>query len=129
MTDPIADMLNRIRNAQAVGNPTVEVPFSQMKYSIAKILEHEKFVKNIELKGRKPRKVIEITLRYQDGSPRILGVKRVSRPGQRIYAPAANIKRVRGGRGIAIFSTSKGLMNDRDAKKEYVGGEVLCEVW
>ena len=129
MTDPIADMINRIRNAQAVEKETVEIPFSQMKYAIAKILERKNLVKSVEFKGKKTKKVIEISLRYKDKRPVISGVKRISKPGQRAYASAQNMKKVRGGIGIAIISTSKGLMTDSEAKKENVGGEVLCEIW
>ena len=129
MTDPIADMINRIRNAQAVEKETVEIPFSQMKYAIAKILERKNLVKSVEFKGKKTKKVIEISLRYKDKRPVISGVKRISKPGQRAYASAQNMKKVRGGIGIAIISTSKGLMTDQEAKKENIGGEILCEIW
>ncbi|MBI2577403.1 MAG: 30S ribosomal protein S8 [Candidatus Wildermuthbacteria bacterium] len=130
MVDPIADMLNRIQNAQAVQKETVEVPFSQLKYGIAKILEHTGFVKKVDFKGRKVKKLIEIHLKYDKaGVPNITGVKKVSRPGQRIYAAAAELRGVRSGHGVVVVSTPKGLMTYREAKKQNVGGEVLCEVW
>ena len=129
MTDPIADMLNRIRNGQAAKKETVELPFSAMKYGLAKILAAKGFIKNAEFRGKKPKKLIEISLRYTNKIPAISGVKRISKPGQRMYVSAQDIKRVRSGYGIAILSTSKGLMADREAKKENVGGEMLCEVW
>ena len=129
MVDPIADMLNRMVNAQAVQKETVVLPFSQIKYAIAKILEQRRFVKHVDFKGKRTRKVIEINLRYQDGEPRITGVRRISRPGQRHYTSSQEIRRVRNGQGIAVISTSKGLMTDQDARKEKVGGEVLCEIW
>lgn len=129
MVDPIADMLNRIRNAQAVQKESVEAPFSQIKYAIAKILEQKGLVKNVEFRGKKTKKTIVMDLRYKDNSPVITAVKRISKPGQRVYSSAHDLKRVKGGHGIAILSTSKGLMTDRDAKKEGVGGEVLCEIW
>ena len=129
MVDPIADMLNRVVNAQAVQKETVVLPFSQIKYAIAKILEKRRFVKHVDFKGKRTRKVIEINLRYQEGEPRITGVKRISKPGQRRYASSQEIKRVRNGQGIAVISTSKGLMTDQDARKENVGGEILCEIW
>jgi len=129
MVDPISDMLNRIVNAQAVQKETVVLPFSQIKYAIAKILEQRKFVKHVDFKGKRTRKVIEINLRYLKGEPRITGVKRISKPGQRSYASSQEIKRVRNGQGIAVISTSKGLMTDQDAKRENVGGEILCEIW
>lgn len=142
MVDPITDMLNRIRNAQAVGKATVKVPFSNLKYQIAKILEKNGFVEKVEKKGRKIKKIIEIFLKYEEesaagrgvrpglpGPPVISGLKRISKPGQRIYLPYNKIKPVRGGYGIAIISTSQGLMTDREARKNKLGGEVICEIW
>ena len=127
--DPIADMLNRIKNAQAVGHPTVEFPFSNLKNEVAKILEREGFIDKIEKKGRKTKKTIEITLKYDNKMPAISGIKKISKPGQRIYLDLTKIKKVRDGYGIAIISTSKGLMTDKEARKNKIGGEVLCEVW
>ena len=129
MTDPITDMLNRIRNAQAVLHPTVDVPFSNLKYEIAKILAKHGFVEKIEKKGRKVKKNIEITLKYQDKIPAISGLKRISKPGQRIYKNAKEIKSVKGGYGVAVISTSKGLMTDKEARKKKLGGEIICEIW
>jgi small subunit ribosomal protein S8 len=129
MTDPIADMLNRIKNAQAVNHPTVEMPFSNFKYEIAKILEKNGFVEKIEKKGRKARKTMEIVLKYRDKAPVISGIRRISKPGQRIYLSSGEIRKVKEGYGMAILSTSKGLMTDREAKKQKMGGEVLCEIW
>ncbi|MEK7542438.1 MAG: 30S ribosomal protein S8 [Patescibacteria group bacterium] len=129
MVDPIADMLNRLKTAQAVKKETVEVPFSQQKYAIAKILEKKGFVKTVDLKGKRIRKIIDISLRYFKEAPGILGTKRISKPGQRIYASFQKIKRVKNGQGIAIISTSKGLMTGEEARKEKVGGEILCEIW
>ena len=129
MQDPIADMINRLANAQAVKKETVEVPFSQIKYAIAKILEEKGFVKNVEFKGKRTKKIIEISLLYPNGIPRITGVKRISKPGQRVYAPFQGMRRIRSGWGIAIISTSKGLMTDREAQKEKGGGEILCEIY
>lgn len=129
MTDPIADMLSRIRNAQAVSKKTVEIPFSNMKLEIAKILEREGFVQSSQVEKRKLKKMLELTLRYIDSRPEIAGLKRVSKPGLRVYSPAHEIKRVKGGYGISIVSTSKGLLTDREARKRNIGGEVLCQVW
>ena len=138
MTDPITDMLNRIRNAQAVLKPTVMVPFSQMKYEIAKVLAKQGFIKDVEKKTRKAKKFFEITLQYKNISdllqkkrtrPKIQGLKRISKPGQRIYINYKAVKPVRAGFGMAIISTSKGIMTDREAKKQKLGGEVLCEIW
>jgi len=127
--DPISDMLTSIRNTLAVRQPTVKIPFSKLKYEIAKILEKEKFIEKAEKKGRKTKASIEITLKYTDNLPVISGLKKISKPGQRIYSDWKKIKKVKGGYGIAIISTSKGLMTDREAKKQRVGGEVICEIW
>ncbi len=127
--DPITDILNRIRNAQEVSHPTVEVPFSNLKYELAKILEKQGFIEKVEKKGRKMKKIIEITLKYENKTPAISGLKRTSKPGQRIYLGYRDIRKVKGGYGIAIISTPKGLMADKEAKKQKLGGEVLCEVW
>jgi len=129
MVDPITDMLNRIRNAQAVLKETVEVPFSNLKYEIAKILEKNGFIEKVEKKGKKTKKIIEITLKYDNKIPAISGLKRISKPGQTIYLGHRKIKRVKGGYGIAIISTSKGLMTDKEARKQKLGGEVICEAW
>lgn len=122
-------MLNTIKNAQAVNHPTVEVSFSNLKYEIAKILERYGFVSGVEKKGRKNKKLIEIALKYDGSMPAISGLKKVSKPGQRIYLGSSQIRKVRNGYGIAIISTSKGLMSDREAKKQKRGGEILCEIW
>jgi small subunit ribosomal protein S8 len=127
--DSISDMFNRIRNAQAVLKEEVLVPFSNLNYEVAKILEKQEFIKKMEKKGRTHKKVIEITLKYDDKSPAISGLKRISRPGQRIYKGFKEIKPVKGGYGIAIISTSKGLMTNKEARKQKLGGEIICEVW
>lgn len=129
MTDPISDMLNRIRNAHAVLHPTVDIPFSNLKYEIAKILKKEEFIEKVEKKGRKIKRMIEITLKYEDKKRVISGLTRVSKPGQRIYFKAKKIRRVKEGYGIAIISTSKGLMTDKKARKEKLGGEIICKIW
>lgn len=122
-------MLNRIRNAQAVQSQTVEVPFSKLKHAIAKIFEQYEFIEKIELKGRKNKKNFEIILKYEDGVGNISGIKRISKPGQRVYSPWQNIRKMGGGLGILVISTSKGLMTDKEAKKQKLGGEVLCQIW
>lgn len=127
--DSIADMLNRIRNAQAVLKEEVLVPFSSLKYEIARILEKQGFVKKAEKKGRTHKKVIEITLKYDEKRPAISGLKKISRPGQRIYKGFREIRPVKGGYGIAIISTPKGLMTNKEARKQKLGGEIICEVW
>ena len=127
--DPIADMLTSIRNALAVQHSIIEMPFSNLKYEIAKILEKHGFIEKCDKKGKKAKKTIEITLKYHDKTPVILGLKRISKPGQRIYLDFTKIKRIREGYGMAIISTSKGLMTDKEARKQKIGGEVLCEIW
>jgi len=129
MTDPITDMLNRIRNAQDVFHPIVRIPFSNFKYKIAQILEQQGFIIKAEKKARKTNKNIEITLKYNDKEPAISHLKRISKPGQRIYLPFNKIRSVRGKYGIVIISTPKGLMTNEQARKEKLGGEVICEIW
>ena len=127
--DPIADMLTSIRNAQAVLKETVKIPFSKLKFELAKVLEKSGFVKKVEKKGRGIKKFIEIKLRYEDKVPVISGIKKISKPGQRIYSGAKELKAVRSGYGISIISTSKGLMTNKEARKQNIGGEVICQVW
>ena len=127
--DPITDMLNRIRNAQAVLHPQVEVPFSNLKLEIAKVLEKKGFIEKVTRSGKKEKKSLEITLKYENKVPAITGLKRVSKQGQRIYLSAKKIRKVKGGYGITIISTSKGLMTGREARRQKLGGEILCEVW
>ena len=130
MTDPITDMLNRIRNAKDVSKNRVSVPFSNLKYKIANILLRKGLVLSVEKKGRSTNKTIEIELKYTEKSePVIIGLKKVSKPGQRIYSGSKDIKKVRGGYGISIISTSKGLMTNDEAKKGNIGGEIICEIW
>jgi len=127
--DPIADMLTTIRNALAVDHQTVSVSFSNIKYEIGKILKREGFVENVEKKGRGVKKNIEITLKYEQKKPAISSLKMISKPGQRIYFSWKKIKPVKSGYGIAIISTSKGLMTNKEARKQKLGGEVICEIW
>lgn len=129
MTDPITDLLNRIRNAQAVSHPKTEVPFSNLKYEIAKILERKGFIEKVEKKGKKTKKIIEITLKYDKKTPAISILRRISKPGQRIYLKAREIKPVKGGYGTTIISTSRGLMTDKEARRQKLGGEILCEIF
>ena len=128
-TDPIADMFNRIRNAQAVLKETVDIPFSKLKYEIAKILKKEGFIEKLEKKGKKITKSIEITLKYELKEPGIIGIKKISKSGQRVYSKIKKIRKVKEGYGISIISTPKGLMTNKDAKKEKLGGEIICEIW
>lgn len=126
MTDPITDMLNKIKNAQAVSHKTVSISFSNLKHEIALILEKHGFVGKVEKKGRIPKRSIEIVLKYPAA---ISGLKRISKPGQRIYTGFKYIKGSKGGLGILIISTPKGLMTDKEAKRNRLGGEVICEIW
>ncbi|MGI6002347.1 MAG: 30S ribosomal protein S8 [Lachnospiraceae bacterium] len=131
MTDPIADMLTRIRNANAAKHDTVDVPTSKMKEAIAKILLDEGYIKKYELVENGPAKDIRITLKYgADKNQKVIsGLKRISRPGLRVYASVDNMPKVLGGLGIAIISTNKGILTDKQARRENVGGEVLAFVW
>jgi len=126
--DPISDMLTAIKNALAVRHITVSLPFSKLKYEIGEVLRKKGFIEKVKKRGG-IKKAIILTLKYENGEPAILGLKRISKPGQRIYLPSEKIKRVKGGYGIAIISTSKGLMADKEARKNKLGGEVLCEIW
>jgi small subunit ribosomal protein S8 len=129
MTDPITDMLNQIRNAEAVAKTDIAIPFSKLKNEIANLLAKEEFVGEVKKVAKGKNKILKITLRYDAGVPAIEGAKRVSKPGQRIYTKANEIKKVRGGFGVSIISTPKGLMSGYEARKAKLGGEVLLEVW
>ena len=130
ITDPIADMLTRIRNADAAKHTTVDVPASNMKKAIAQILLEEGYIKNFQLIDDGTQGIIRITLKYLPGKQRVIqGLRRVSKPGLRVYAGADELPRVLNGLGIAIISTSKGVMTDKEARKLHVGGEVLAFVW
>jgi len=129
MVDPITDMLNQIRNGQAVQKPEVSIPFSRIKEEIVKILIEEGFLSNSKKVLKKDDKLLKVNLKYNQNTPAISGLKRVSKPGQRIYVKNSKIKTIKGGRGIAIISTPKGLMTNKKAKKEGLGGEIICEVW
>lgn len=131
MTDPIADMLTRIRNGLSAGKDTVVIPASKMKVEIAKILKAEGYINNYKVEGEAAKdKTISIELKYgPDGQKVISGLKRISKPGLKVYAKADALPRVLNGLGVAIISTSKGLMADRDARKAGLGGEVVAYVW
>lgn len=130
MTDPIADMLTRIRNANSVYHDKVEIPASKIKQSIADILKLEGFVKDYETITDDKQGVLRVTLKYGANREKIItGIKRISKPGLRVYAKKDQLPRVLGGLGIAIISTSKGIMSDKQARKEGLGGEVIAYVW
>jgi len=129
-TDPIADMLTRIRNAVMARHGSVAMPASQLKKKIASILKDEGFVKNYVEEPKKPQSTIKIELRYDEkGNPLLMGLKRVSKPGLRVYASKDKIPSVYGGMGISIISTSQGIMTGEQARQKGVGGEVLCYAW
>jgi small subunit ribosomal protein S8 len=129
ITDPIADMLTRIRNASSAKHATVDIPASNMKKAIAEILLEEGYIKNYQLLNDGIQGVIKITLKYNGNEKAITGLRRVSKPGLRMYAGADELPQVLKGLGIAIISTSKGVMTDKKARAAHVGGEVLAFVW
>lgn len=129
-TDPIADMLTRIRNANAVSHPSVEMPSSKLKVALAKLLKSEGFITDYSEKAEGNFKTLSIELKYDEQhKPVISSLKRVSKPGLRSYCKAKNLPQVLGGLGVAVVSTSKGLLTDRKARKENLGGEVLCYIY
>ena len=130
VTDPIADMLTRIRNANQMRYKEVEVPASKIKNEIARILKEDGFIVDYKVKQSNVQDVLVLNLKYGDKKERVItGLKRISKPGLRVYAKAEEIPSVLSGLGIAIISTSKGLMTDKDARKESLGGEVLAYIW
>jgi small subunit ribosomal protein S8 len=129
MTDPIADFLTRIRNACLAGLPKVDIPASKVKRELARVLAEERFIDNFAYYEDGKQGQLRIYLRYHENKSIIRGLKRVSRPGLRQYAPKDKIPRILRGLGIAIISTSKGVLADRDARRLGIGGEVLCRVW
>ena len=130
ITDPIADMLTRIRNANTARHETVDIPASNMKKAIAEILNNEGYIKGYQIIEDGKQGVIRVTLKYTGNKEKVIsGIKRISKPGLRMYAPADELPRVLKGLGIAIISTSKGIMTDKEARKLHIGGEVLAFVW
>ncbi|HET7559908.1 MAG TPA: 30S ribosomal protein S8 [Limnochordia bacterium] len=132
MTDPIADMLTRIRNASSARHDVVEIPASNVKIELARILKEEGYIRDYKTNesAENPRRSIRVYLKYPSGRERaIAGIKRISKPGLRVYAGRHEVPRVLGGLGVAILSTSRGVMSDRQARKEGVGGEVICYIW
>ncbi len=131
--DPIADMLIRIKNAQAVRGEQVVMPFSKVKFKIANLLKEAGYISEVERKNKKAKKAeheyLQLTLKYLDNQGALSGVKIISRPSRRMYIKAAEIKPIRSGYGMGIVSTSKGIMSSREAKKLGLGGEIICEVW
>lgn len=130
VTDPVADMLTRIRNANIAHHERVDIPASRLKKEIAKLLKAEGFIKDFETVAGKPRDVIRVTLKYGDHRERVInGLQRISRPGLRIYSPKGDIPKCMGGLGLVILSTSKGVMSGRQARRMNCGGEVMAFVW
>lgn len=129
-TDPIADMLTRLRNAAQARHATVEMPYSKMKLAIAKILEQEGYIAGHSVVENGPRKQLRLQLKYdEDRQPVVSGLRRVSRPGLRVYAGMHDIPRVRGGMGTVVVSTNRGVMSGREARRRHLGGELLAEIW
>ncbi len=129
-TDPIADMLTRIRNASAAKHKTVDVPASKMKKAIADILYNEGYIKSVEEIANENQGILRIALKYDENEAKVIaGIKRISKPGLRVYASAEKLPKVLNGLGIALISTSKGIKTDKEARKENLGGEVLAYIW
>lgn len=130
MTDPISDMLTRIRNAQAARHSEVVLPFSKLKQNLANILRQERFLKNVDQSQEAGRKSLVLTLQYQaNGAPAIKNIRRVSRPGRRVYRKKDELPSVLSGYGLALISTPAGLMTNKEARKRGLGGEIICEVY
>jgi len=129
MTDPIADMLTRLRNANKARHDRVDIPSSNLKVGIAKLLKREGYISNFRIFKDRRQKIIRLFLRYSDGQPVILGLKRMSMPGCRVYCKKGTIPKIRAGLGTAVISTSKGIMSDVQARQNNVGGEIICAVW
>ena len=130
LTDPIADMLTRVRNAHSAGKPTVSMPSSKKLVEIARIMQEEGYIQRYDVVEGEPRATLEIVLKYGPKKAKVInGIRRISKPGLRKYTGVADMPRVRGGLGTAIISTSHGVMTDRDARKHNVGGEIIAYVW
>jgi len=129
VTDPIADFLTRIRNASRAKKIVVDIPSSGMKKNLAEILKRQKFIDDYLIVEDKKQNIIKVHLKYSKGIPAIGGLKRISKPGLRVYKNAGDLPRVMNGLGMAVISTSKGLLTDKEAKKESIGGEVVCYIW
>lgn len=129
--DPIADMISSINNAQAVGKKQVAFyPYSNFKYSILELLKREGFIENIEKKGRLSKRKIVVDLKYnEEGASKITKIKKVSKQGQRIYSTYKEMRPVKSGHGFSVVTTSKGLMTNKEARREKIGGEIICDIW
>ena len=130
MTDPIADMLTRLRNANTQGHETVEIPSSKMKVSMVEILKNEGYILDYEVIDDNKQGIIKVTMKYGANKEKVItGIKKISKPGLKVYAKSYDVPKVLGGLGIAILSTSKGIISDKEARELGIGGEVICYVW
>ncbi len=129
VTDPIGDLIIRLKNANAAGNVQTTLPYSKLRLAIAEILEREGYIGAIEKQGKKVKRSLSVTLLSENGKPKIQGVRRVSKPGRRMYKKASELRPVKYGYGTLVLSTPKGLLTDKEARKEKVGGETLFEIW
>ncbi len=129
VTDPISDFLTRIRNASKAKKIRVDIPSSTMKKSLAEILKRQKFIVDYSVIEDNKQNILRVLLKYRNGSPAISGLKRISSPGLRVYKASDELPRVLGGLGVAVISTPKGLLTDKEAKRESVGGEIVCYIW
>ncbi|MDO8492020.1 MAG: 30S ribosomal protein S8 [bacterium] len=129
VTDPIADFITRLKNASMARQPSISVPFSKLKSAIAEVLLKEGFITGFKKRGKKVKKYLEVTLKYENGISEVRGVKRISKLGKRIYLGVKDIRAVKRGQGILVLSTPKGLMTDSEAKRAKVGGEALFSMW
>ena len=129
LSDPIGDMIARVKNAQARSHKKVELPSSNFKAKIADILKNEGFIKNFEVLGEEKKPILSMELKYHSGNPVISNFERVSKPGRRIFSSADSLPKINNGLGIAILSTPKGVMTDMDARKQKIGGEIICKVF
>ncbi|MBI1999245.1 MAG: 30S ribosomal protein S8 [Parcubacteria group bacterium] len=127
--DPIADMIIQIKNASKIGRPAVIVPYSKLRSSVAHVLMHEGYLVSVNRKGKKEKKVLELGIAYDNGTPRLLNVRRISKLSRRVYTGVRDLKPVRQGHGRLILSTPKGILTGEQARKERVGGEALFEIW
>lgn len=129
VTDPIADMLTRVRNAALIRSEKVDIPASKIKLEVAKILKEEGFIRAYKILKDKKQGILRLTLKYVDNENVISGLKRISKPGRRVYVGSKEIPRVMGGVGIAVLTTPRGILSDKTCRRENIGGEVICYVW
>jgi len=129
VTDPIGDFINRIKNAGAIGKESVVAPYTKLNFEIAKVLEKEGFLEQVERRGRKIQKNLEVTLSYENNKPKLHSARRISKPSRRVYVKAGEARPVRQGFGRLVLSTPKGILTGEEARKQHIGGEALLEVW